>query len=103
LFDHELGGQEKKIAGPAIHFGYGMLVGGLYGTLAEVWPNIKIGMGMGYGMALWALGHEAALPMLKLAPSPLQEPAHEHADQLSAHICYGLTLDCARRLAKWFL
>jgi putative membrane protein len=103
LFDHELGGREKKIAGPAVHFGYGMLVGGLYGALAEVWPNVKIGMGMGYGMALWALGHEAALPMLKLAPSPLDEPPHEHADQLSAHICYGLTLDCVRRLAKWFL
>jgi uncharacterized membrane protein YagU involved in acid resistance len=103
LFAHELEGQEKRIAGPAVHFGYGMLVGGLYGALAEVWPNVKIGMGMGYGMALWALGHEAALPMLKLAPAPLQEPAHEHADQLAAHICYGLTLDSVRRLAKWFL
>jgi putative membrane protein len=103
VFGHELGDTEKTIAGPAVHFGYGILVGGLYGALAEVWPNVKIGMGMGYGIALWAVGHEAALPMLKLAPSPLEEPAREHADQLSAHICYGMTLDCVRRMAKWFL
>lgn len=103
VFGHELGKKEKAIAGPAVHYGYAMLVGGLYGGLAEVWPNVKIGMGMGYGMALWALGHEAALPMLKLAPSPLKEPVKTHADTLSSHICFGMTLDCVRRIAKWFI
>src|SRR4051794_23728837 len=30
LFDHELTPQEKQIAGPAVHYAYGALVGSLY-------------------------------------------------------------------------
>lgn len=103
LFDHDLTDKEKQIAGPAVHYGYGMAVGALYGGLAEVWPNIKIGMGMGYGMAVWALGSEAVLPALSLAPPPNQVPMHKHADTLAAHVCFGVTLDVVRRISKIIL
>src|SRR5206468_183091 len=68
MFDHPLSNAEKKVAGPAVHYGYGMLVGGVYGALAEVWPNVKIGFGMGYGIAVWLIGSETALPALRLTP-----------------------------------
>lgn len=100
FFDHPLTPGQKKVAGPAVHYGYGMLVGGLYGALAEVWPNAKIGFGMGYGVALWFLGSEAAVPALRLSPPPTQLPPEKHADSLAAHVCYGLTLDFVRRVAK---
>jgi len=100
LFEHPLSESEKKAAGPAVHYGYGMLVGGVYGALAEVWPNVKVGFGMGYGIATWLIGSEAALPALRLSPPPTDVPAHKHADNLAAHVCYGLTLDFVRRVAK---
>lgn len=100
LFEHPLSEKEKKVAAPAVHYGYGMLVGGLYGTLAEVWPNVKIGLGMGYGITVWLLGSEAALPAFRLSPPPTAVPPHKHADSLAAHVCYGLTLDFVRRVAK---
>jgi hypothetical protein len=100
LFEHTLTDQEKKAAGPAVHYGYGTLVGGVYGALAEVWPNVKTGFGMGYGIAVWLLGSETALPALRLSPPPTDVPAHKHADNLAAHVCYGLTLDFVRRVAK---
>jgi putative membrane protein len=83
-----------------VHYGYGTAAGGLYGALAEVWPNAKIGFGMGYGIALWLLGSETALPALRLGPPPTDVPPHKHADNLAAHVCYGLTLDFVRRVAK---
>src|SRR5690349_14702168 len=67
-FGHELSPQEKKIAGPAVHYGYGSLVGGLYGAVAEATPLASAGFGMLYGMALWALGDETAVPALRLGP-----------------------------------
>ena len=100
LFDHELSDQEKQVAGPAVHYAYGALVGGLYGAVAEVWPTIATGFGMPYGVALWALGDEAAVPALRLGPPPIEVPAEKHADFLAAHVVYGIALDVTRRVAR---
>jgi putative membrane protein len=97
LFDHELTASEKKIAGPAVHYGYGSLVGGLYGALAESSPLFTTGFGMVYGIALWALGDEVAVPALRLGPPPTQVPPRKHADYLGAHLIYGIALDVTRR------
>lgn len=100
FFSHELSPGEKKIAGPAVHYGYGALVGGIYGALAEMVPGVAAGFGIPYGMALFALGDEAAVPALGLGPPPTQIPAKSHADYLAAHIVYGVALDATRRFAR---
>jgi uncharacterized membrane protein YagU involved in acid resistance len=100
LFAHELTPEEKKVAGPAVHYGYGAVVGGLYGAVAEVWPFIAAGVGIPYGMALFVLGDETAVPALRLGPPPTQVAAKDHADYLAAHIFYGIALDLARRVAR---
>ena len=103
LFNHELTPQEKKVAGPAVHYGYGMLVGGLYGALAEVWAPASAGFGMVYGMALWLFGDETAVPVLGLGPPPTQVAARDHADYLAGHLVYGIALDISRRFARLFV
>ena len=100
LFGHELSPKENKIAGPAVHYGYGSLVGGLYGAVAEATPLASAGFGMLYGIALWALGDEAAVPALRLGPPPTQVPASKHADYLAAHLVYGIALDLTRRVFR---
>jgi putative membrane protein len=100
LFDHELSQEEKEVAGPAVHYAYGALIGSLYGAVAEVWPTIATGFGMPYGVAVWALGDEIAVPALRLGPPPTQVPAEKHADFLAAHIVYGIALDVSRRVAR---
>jgi hypothetical protein len=40
------------------------------------------------------------MPALRLSPPPTQIALERHADTLSAHVCYGLTLDIVRRVAK---
>jgi putative membrane protein len=100
LFDHDLTACEKKLAGPAVHYGYGALVGGLYGTLAEIWPVVSAGLGIPYAFALFVLGDEAAVPALGLGPPPTQVPVRSHADYLAVHILYGIVLDVVRRVAR---
>jgi hypothetical protein len=103
LFEHELSESERKVAGPAVHYAYGTLVGGLYGGLAELVPVVGAGFGMPYGVALWLLGDEVAVPALELGPPPTQVPADKHADYLAAHLVYGMTLDVTRRVMRHVL
>lgn len=100
LFGHELTPSERQVAGPAVHYAYGALVGGLYGALAESWSTLTTGFGMLYGMALWLLGDEAAVPALRLGPPPTRVPPRKHADYLAAHLVYGIALDLTRRALR---
>ena len=103
LFQHELEENEKRIAGPIVHYGYGALTGGLYGAVSEVWRGVRVGYGMGYGTALFLLGDEVAVPALGLGAQPQETPADKHADALAAHLCYGLTLEIVRKVVRGLL
>ncbi len=61
---HDLSPAQRRIAGPAVHYTYGSLVGALYGAVAEIWPLTDAGFGMLYGIVLWVVGDEAAVPRL---------------------------------------
>jgi uncharacterized membrane protein YagU involved in acid resistance len=100
LFDHPLTAQEKKVAGPAVHFGFGGLVGALYGGLSEVFPLVSIGLGIPYAAIVWLTGDEIAVPALGLDKPPTQVSAESHASQLAMHFVYGLTLDLSRRILR---
>jgi hypothetical protein len=91
---------EKQIAGPAVHYAYGSLVGALYGGMAELLPVTGAGLGLPFGFALWALGDEIAVPALGLAKGPTEYSAEVHADALAAHLMYGLTTDVLRRFLR---
>jgi hypothetical protein len=100
VFQHELTSTEKKLAGPAVHYAYGSLVGALYGGLAEFLPGVSAGMGLPFGIALWLLGDEIAVPALGLSKPPTEYPPQMHADALAAHLMYGVTTDMLRRVLR---
>ena len=99
-FKHELSDSEKKIAGPAVHYAYGSLVGALYGGLTEIFPSAGMGFGLPFGAALWLLGDEIAVPALGLGKGASEVPADKHADALASHFCYGITTDLMRRVLR---
>ncbi len=98
LFDHELTPREKKTAGPAVHYGFGILNGALYGTLAEIAPAVTRGLGAPFGTALWLGADELAVPAFGLSGPPWESPPAVHAKALAAHLVYGLTTEGVRRL-----
>ena len=100
LFEHELSPDEKRIAGPAMHYAYGSLVGALYGGVAELFPSVGAGFGLPFGAALWLLGDEIAVPALGLGKGPTEVAPDKHADALASHFCYGITTDLLRRVFR---
>ena len=97
--NHELSEDEKKKAGPLVHYAYGTGIGALYGGLAQKYDATRSGFGSAYGAAAWALGDEVAVPALGLGRKPAETPASQHLQTLAAHLVYGMTLEGIRRLS----
>jgi putative membrane protein len=96
IFGHELSKAEKKIAGPAVHYVLGTGVGGLYGAVAEVVPDVTMGTGLPFGVAFWLVVDETAVPVLGLSKPPTEYPASTHVYALVSHVVYGLTAELVR-------
>src|SRR5205814_1570346 len=97
VFDHELSAEEKKTAGPFVHYAYGTGIGAVYGGLSQRFETTKSGFGSAYGAAAWALGDEVAVPALGLGKKPTETPISKQFQMLAAHIVYGITLEGVRR------
>jgi putative membrane protein len=97
---HHLTRQEKKVAGPAVHWAFGTTMGGVYGAIAEAWPLARRGWGVPFGTALWLGADEVAVPSFGLGPKPSETPGSLHAWALAAHLVYGFTADTVRRAVR---
>lgn len=91
---------EKKKAGPLVHYVYGAVLGGIYGLLAELSPAFSKGVGTGYAAAVWLIGDEIAVPKLGLSKPPTAYPVSIHAKSLASHLVYGVTADAVRRAVR---
>lgn len=100
LFHHQLTQAEKKLAGPAVHYALGTGVGGLYGAVAEVVPDVTLGSGLPFGAAFWLVVDETAVPVLGLSKPPTEYPVSTHFYALASHLVYGLTAECVRRTLR---
>ena len=100
MFEHELTPDQKQIAGPAVHYAYGSLMGALYGGVAELFPSVGAGLGLPFGAALWLLGDEIAVPALGLGKGATELAPDKHADALASHFVYGATTDLLRRVLR---
>lgn len=103
VLHRDLTQQEKQIAGPAVHYAYGSVVGALYGGLSELLPIVSAGAGLPFGTALWLMGDEVAVPALGLSKLPSEYPPETHADAFAAHLMYGMTTDIMRRVLRHVL
>lgn len=100
IFGHKLTKDEEKIAGPAVHYGLGTAVGGLYGAVAEVVPEVTTGTGLPFGAAFWLVVDETAVPLLGLSKPPTEYPISTHVYALASHFVFGLTTELVRRALR---
>lgn len=98
IFDHELSDDEKKWAGPAVHYAFGGVLGTVYGALACCTP-VEAGAGTAFGTAVWLTADEAGVPLLGLSGSPTETPISGHIEALASHLVFGLTTHFVRKLA----
>lgn len=96
-FGHRLSSGEKRIAEPAVHYGVGAALGGLYGMTAELAPQVTAGAGLPFGAAVDLVLDEAVVPALGLSGAPWDTPAPTHVYALASHLVFGLTAEMVRR------
>jgi hypothetical protein len=97
VFRHELTQNEKKWAGPAVHYAFGGLVGALYGAMASTNRMAVAGGGTGYGSAVWLLADEIGVPAAGLSGPPTKTRPLKHLQAWASHLVYGLVTEGTRR------
>lgn len=91
--------ETKALLSQLVHWGYGILQGGLYGAWREGNgrpPDLK--SGTLYATGLWLLGDELAVPALGLQSGPTAVPPNQHLNRLGAHLAYGLATAVTTRV-----
>jgi uncharacterized membrane protein YagU involved in acid resistance len=100
IFHHELTADQKKVAGPAVHYAFGATAAAMYGVLVEFRGSASLGFGLPFGAAVWLGAHVITVPALGLAePVTGSAPAAEAAE-FAAHLIYGAVVEAVRRLLR---
>jgi hypothetical protein len=98
LFGIELPPTRARLVNNVMHWGYGIFNGALYGIVAGSLPTPpRIRYGLPFGATVWA-GDYVILPAAKLYKPIWEYDAKTLANDLSAHLVYGLGTATALRL-----
>lgn len=100
LFHHPLSPEEKKTAGPLVHYAFGATVASVYGVAAEIAPVVTRGFGAPFGAAVWLGAHVITVPALGLSEPITRSSAPMEAVELGAHLVYGGVTEALRRLLR---
>lgn len=99
-FNKPLSKGEKDLGGTIFHYAFGAGTGALYGAASEVVPFVRTGLGLPFGLGVWAVADEFVVPALGLSKSPSEYSASIHGYALSSHLVYGLATELTHRLTR---
>jgi uncharacterized protein DUF1440 len=97
LFGVTLPPTRARLVNNVMHWAYGILNGAQYGIVAESLPTPRIRYGLPFGAIVWASDY-VILPAAKLYKPIWDYDAKTLANDLSAHLVYGLGTATALRL-----
>lgn len=85
-------GAGLKVATIASHFGFGAAAGSLYGPVEARLRGDRTLIGVGYGLAVWALSYLGWIPALRILPPATQHSAQRNVMMILAHVAWGAAL-----------
>ena len=100
VFHHKLTLEQKKIAGPTVHYSFGANVAAIYGTTAELAPLVSTGWGIPFGAAVWLGAHVITVPALGLSEPITHSAPRAEAVEFGAHLVYGAVAEGLRRFLR---
>ena len=100
VFHHKLTLDQKKIAGPTVHYSFGANVAAIYGTTAELAPLVSTGWGIPFGAAVWLGAHVITVPALGLSDPITHSAPRAEAVEFGAHLVYGAVVEGLRRFLR---
>jgi uncharacterized membrane protein len=92
----------RPVAGEAVHYVIGSLVGGLYGLAAERQPKVTAGHGAVFGITAASVLDETVVPLTGLGPGPTKAPLTSHPYSYASHLVFGVVAEGARKLFRRF-
>ena len=97
LFATELPASRARLVNNVTHWAFGILNGMEYGIVAGSLSEPRIRYGLPFGASVWAAGY-VVLPAAKLYEPIWKYDVKTLANDLSAHLVYGLATASALRL-----
>jgi len=97
LLDIELPPTRTRLVNNVMHWSYGIFNGVQYGIVAESLPEPRVRYGLPFGATVW-IGDYVILPAAKLYKPIWKYDAKTLANDLSAHLVYGVATAIALRL-----
>lgn len=97
ILHREISDENLQAAEAAVHYGFGTVMGGVYGGLSEYVPQTKAGFGSAYATALFVGADEIGVPLAGLSGKPNEVPVSSHVLGFTAHLVYGVTTELVRR------
>jgi uncharacterized membrane protein YagU involved in acid resistance len=103
IFHHRLTAAQKEMAGPAMHYAFGTMMGALYGVLAGFRNSRRLGWGLPFGAAIWLGAHVITVPALGLSKPITSEASATEAAEFASHLVYGVVVEGVRRTVRSLL
>ncbi len=100
LSGHPLTAHSLKAGVQVFHYTFGTLAGAVYGFFAEIFPLVRIGWGVGFGLVLLLATHESIVPLLGASAPPWKLPFQEQLSEVITHGIFGATVETVRRLFR---
>ena len=100
LTGHPLAAHALKNGIEIFHYTFGTAAGAVYGFLAEIFPIVRIGWGVGFGIVLLLATHESVIPLLGASAAPWRLPLQEQLSELLSHGIFGATVETVCRFFR---
>jgi putative membrane protein len=88
--------ENEALAEQLVSFPFGASIGAVYGYAKKDKRDISIADGVIFGATTWVSTHETSLPLVGLESKPTEIPLKLQANELFAHIAFGITTEFVR-------
>jgi uncharacterized membrane protein YagU involved in acid resistance len=89
---HKLGESAQRVLTTASHFGYGAVMGALFGAFCGEKRSHAVTSGASYGLAVWVGSYLCWLPALHSRAAAPRQSLRRNAVMIAAHIVWGASL-----------
>lgn len=90
--------ENEELAEQLVNFPFGASIGAAYGYGKKDKDVMNIADGVIFGATTWVSTHETSLPLMGLESKPTDIPIKMQANELFAHVAFGITTEIVRSL-----
>lgn len=90
--------ENEELAEQLVNFPFGGSIGAAYGYGKKDKDVMNIADGVIFGATTWVSTHETSLPLMGLESKPSDIPIKMQANELFAHVAFGITTEIVRSL-----